>query len=116
MLEELRGASRASEAAALLRALIDELAEAQLHAQGLDPDLTMLGSSPDQLISLGDYAPMLASAGQDLKNLPDTASADSQERSRSASHSEDQKGRFPKRKAAFELVGDTGIEPVTSSV
>ncbi|WP_182885385.1 HNH endonuclease [Microbispora sp. H10885] len=61
-----------AEAAALLRALIDELAEARLEAMGLDPDLvTMLSSSSDQLITLGDYAPLLASAAEDLKHLPD---------------------------------------------
>ncbi|MCA2229300.1 hypothetical protein [Nonomuraea aurantiaca] len=61
-----------AEAAALLRVLIDELAEARLNAAGLDPDLiTMLSSSSDQLVSLEDYAPMLAQASLALQHLPD---------------------------------------------
>ncbi|MEV0169335.1 HNH endonuclease [Nonomuraea fuscirosea] len=61
-----------AEAAALLRSLIDELAEARLNAVGLDPDLiTMLSSSSDRLVSLGDYAPMLAQASLALQSLPD---------------------------------------------
>ncbi|MEV6158247.1 HNH endonuclease signature motif containing protein [Nonomuraea sp. NPDC052129] len=52
-----------AEAAALLRALIEEPAEARLNAVGLDPDLIiMLSSSSDRLVSLGDYAPMLVQA------------------------------------------------------
>src|SRR6185437_14966076 len=31
-------------------------------------------------------------------------------------HAEDVEGRFTEREAAFDVVGDTGIEPVTSSV
>lgn len=67
-----RFAATDAEAAALLQVLIDELAEARLHALGLDPDLiTMLSSSSDQLMSLADYAPMLAVAAQELRELPD---------------------------------------------
>jgi hypothetical protein len=65
-----------SEAAGLLRTLLDELADPRLQALRLDPDLvSMLNRAAFRLQELPDVVPQLARTAEELRGLPDAANA-----------------------------------------